>query len=109
MSQNNMNIFQDTMEILEKGYYITDGKKIKLKLSRRQMEHASVYLPHDIEKISESKEISHTIVMGRIGVDCVNMDSFSLAVERCRECSYLLKGKGPGGRSVPQELAASVS
>lgn len=59
MSQNNMNIFQDTMEILEKGYYITDGKKIKLKLSRRQMEHASVYLPHDIEKISESKEISH--------------------------------------------------
>ena len=30
MSQNNMNIFQDTMEILEKGYYITDGKKIKL-------------------------------------------------------------------------------
>ncbi len=94
MSQNNMNIFQDTMEILEKGYYITDGKKIKLKLSRRQMEHASVYLPHDIEKISESKEISHTIVMGRIGVDCVNMDSFSLAVERCRECSYLLKGKG---------------
>ena len=94
MSQNNMNIFQDTMEILEKGYYITDGKKIKLKLSRRQMEHASVYLPHDIEKISESKEISHTIVMGRIGVDCVNMDSFSLAVKRCRECSYLLKGKG---------------
>lgn len=94
MSQNNMNIFQDTMEILEKGYYITDGKKIKLKLSRRQMEHASVYLPHDIEKISESKEISHTIVMGRIGVDCVNMDSFSLAVECCRECSYLLKGKG---------------
>ena len=58
------------------------------------MEHASVYLPHDIEKISESKEISHTIVMGRIGVDCVNMDSFSLAVKRCRECSYLLKGKG---------------
>ena len=49
---------------------------------------------HDIEKISESKVISHTIVMGRIGVDCVNMDSFSLAVERCRECSYLLKGKG---------------
>lgn len=94
MSQNNMNIFQDTMEILEKGYYITDGKKIKLKLSRRQMEHASVYLPCDIEKISESKEISHTFVMGRIGVDCVNMDSFSLAVERCRECSYLLKGKG---------------
>ena len=94
MSQNNMNIFQDTMEILEKGYYITDGKKIKLKLSRRQMEHASVYLPHDIEKISESKEISHTIVMGRIGVDCVNMDSFSLAVERSGECAYLLKGKG---------------
>ena len=94
MSQNNINIFQDTMEILGQGYYITDGKKIKLKLSRRQMEHASVYLPHDIEKISESKEISHTIVMGRIGVDCVNMDSFSLAVERCRECSYLLKGKG---------------
>lgn len=94
MSQNNINIFQDTMEILEQGYYITDGKKIKLKLSRRQMEHASVYLPCDIEKISESKEISHTFVMGRIGVDCVNMDSFSLAVERCRECSYLLKGKG---------------
>lgn len=78
MSQNNINIFQDTMEILEQGYYITDGKKIKLKLSRRQMEHASVYLPDDIEKISESKEISHVHVMGRIGVDCVNMDSFPL-------------------------------
>ena len=32
MSQNNINIFQDTMEILGQGYYITDGKKIKLKL-----------------------------------------------------------------------------
>lgn len=94
MSQNNINIFQDTMEILGQGYYITDGKKIKLKLSRRQMEHASVYLPDDIEKISKSGEISHVYVMGRIGVDCVNMDSFSLAVERSGECAYLLKGKG---------------
>lgn len=94
MSQNNINIFQDTMGILEQGYYITDGKKIKLKLSRRQMEQASVYLPDDIEKISKSRENSHVYVMGRIGVDCVNMDSFSLAVERSGKCAYLLKGKG---------------
>ena len=72
-------MFQDTMRILEQGYYTIGGKKVKLKLSRAQMEAADVYLPEDIQEISGRKDFEHIHVLGRCGYGCERMDSFSLA------------------------------
>jgi uncharacterized protein (TIGR02452 family) len=96
MRVDNKRILQDTLEILEQGYYVVDGKKKMLKLTKQQMEHCMVYLPDDIEKISQSKDFSHVHMFGRIGCSVENMDSFSLARKRYDDCSYMFsKDKDP--------------
>ena len=87
-------MFQDTMRILEQGYYTIGGKKVKLKLSRAQMEAADVYLPEDIQEISGRKDFEHIHVLGRCGYGCERMDSFSLARKRREQLSYDLKKEG---------------
>ena len=72
-------MFQDTMNILNKGYYSIGNKQIKLKLSRAQMEAAEVYLPREVQAVSAFKGFQHVHVLGRCGYGCENMDSFSLA------------------------------
>ena len=52
MRQDNIAMFQDTMEILNQGYYKIGDESRKLKLTREQMEAARVFLPEDIEAIS---------------------------------------------------------
>ncbi len=77
-----MEMIQDTLSILKRGHYILKGKKIKLKLSKKEMAGIQVYLPEDIKKISEDKNFRHAHVIGRIGIGCENTDSFSLARKR---------------------------
>ena len=52
MRRDNIAMFQDTMEILNQGYYKIGDESRKLKLTREQMEAARVFLPEDIEAIS---------------------------------------------------------
>ena len=92
--QDNIEMFQDTMRILEQGYYTIGGKKVKLKLSRAQMEAADVYLPEDVLEISRRKDFEHIHVLGRCGYGCERMDSFSLARKRREQLSYDLKKEG---------------
>lgn len=89
MRQDNIGILYDTLDILEQGYYVVNGKRVELKLSRSDMQRADVYLPQDIQKICASKDIPHVHVMGRIGCGCINMDSFSLARKRYQDCAYI--------------------
>ena len=77
-----LNMIQETMQILEQGYYVKDGKKIQLKLSRKEMEEIHVYLPKDVKKYSNQRNFNPPYVMGRCGYGCENKDSFSLARER---------------------------
>ena len=42
-------MLQDTLDILDQGFYQLHGKKIPLKLSRMQMEEVEVFLPRDVE------------------------------------------------------------
>jgi len=77
-----LNMIQETMQILEQGYYVKDGKKIQLKLSRKEMEEIQVYLPKDVKKYSNQRNFNPPYVMGRCGYGCENKDSFSLARER---------------------------
>lgn len=86
MRIDNIDMLQDTLSILEQGYYVIDGKKTKLKLSRKQMETVQVFLPQDIDVISQKKDFPHTHVLGRTSIGCRNTDSFSQA-RKCYETS----------------------
>ncbi len=91
MRINNIAILNDTLDICEKGYYITEsGKKVELKLSKSQMRKCTVYLPDQVQEICSSKDASHVLVIGRTGVGCANADSFTLARNRAEYASLLL-------------------
>ena len=91
MRQDNLNMLQDTLDILDKGYYIFENKRIHLKLTREQMEEAEVFLPQDIQTISESK-LPYVNVLERCRYSCVNEDSFSLARKKQRELADSMGG-----------------
>ena len=91
MRTDNIAVLQDTLRILDQGYYKTADKKIKLKLTRQQMEEARVFLPREVKAVSESKDFEHYHVLGRCGYSCVNEDSFTLARKRTEEFSYDLE------------------
>ena len=79
MFQANISMLNNTLSILEQGYYLRIGGKVKLKLSRAQMKKTDVYLPEDIRRIKAVADIPHMHVLGRTGVSCENTDSFTLA------------------------------
>ncbi len=83
-----LNMLKETLQILEQGYYVRNGKTIRLKLSRKEMEEIQVYLPDDVMKCSSRKDFDPPYVMGRCGYGCENKDSFSLARERVKD-TYL--------------------
>ena len=89
MRVDNINMLNDTMAIMDRGYYEVNGKRVNLKLSEKEMKEISVFLPKDVKRISDVKDFQHVHVMGRIGVGCVNMDSYSLAIKRYSDCSYM--------------------
>ena len=67
----NIAMLQDTLDILEQGYYLLGEKKVELKLSKEEMREIDVYLPGEIQVISESR------------------DSFSLAIEKTKDACTL--------------------
>ena len=89
MRQNNIDMLQDTLKILKKGYYTVNGHKVDLKLSRKEMEEAHVFLPEDIKKISQFKDFNHCSILGRCGYGCENEDSFTLARRRLEQTAIL--------------------
>ena len=87
-----INMLQETLQILEQGYYEKQGKRVNLKLSRKEMETVQVLLPDDVEAYSNRPEFKPPLVMGgRCGHGCENMDSFALAGKRYRDCSYMFQ------------------
>ena len=90
MRSDNNYMLDDTLTILNQGFYVLDGKRISLKLSLSQMREISVYLPKDVQKITKKKDFQHVHVIGRVGVGCENMDSYSLARKRTESASVLL-------------------
>ena len=90
MRSDNNYMLDDTLTILNQGFYVLNGKRISLKLSPSQMREISVYLPKDVQKIAKNKDFQHVHVIGRVGVGCANMDSYSLARKRTESASVLL-------------------
>ena len=56
MRSDNNYMLDDTLTILNQGFYVLDGKRISLKLSLSQMREISVYLPKDVQKITKKKD-----------------------------------------------------
>ncbi len=86
-----IHMLQDTLQILKQGYYEKNGKRIKLKLSAKEMEEIQVYLPEDVKK-NASREDFHPpfTIGGRCGHGCENMDSFALARKRLGDSPAVL-------------------
>lgn len=83
-----INIFDDTMRIVSQGFYIKDGKKINLKLNSNEMKMVRVFLPEEVQALSEHKFKRRVFYVGKCGYGCVNMDSFAVA-RRNYEHPYL--------------------
>ncbi|MBR2742161.1 MAG: TIGR02452 family protein [Clostridia bacterium] len=94
MRQDNIEMLEDTLSILKKGFYTVKGKKTALKLSPDEQREALVFLPADVERISAAKDFPHIHVLGRCGYTCVNVDSFGMARKRTAEDSFDLKKEG---------------
>ena len=90
MRQDNIAMLTDTLDVLRKGHYYIDGKKIPLKLSPAEMKEIQVYLPEDIRRIEADNDFKHIHVIGRVGVGCENTDSYTLARKRTEAAGFLL-------------------
>ncbi len=88
-----INMLQDTMRILRQGYYVRKGRKVHLKLSRREMEEIHVYLPDQVKKYSRMEDFEPPFSTGRCRYSCENKDSYSLARERAGEPDLSGMGK----------------
>ena len=83
---------QDTLQILEKGYYEKNGRRVELKLSKKEMEECIVLLPEDVIKHSNDPGISNPpipFVLGRCGHGCENTDSFTMARKHYKDFDYI--------------------
>ena len=87
MRSDNIAMLEDTLDILDNGYYMIGDRRVRLTLSREQMEAADVYFPEDIKSMSLEKDLQHVNQKGRCGYSCENADSFSLARKRLEEYS----------------------
>ena len=79
-----LNLLNDTLNILNQGYYDKNNQKIKTKLTPQQREECIVYLPSDIESMLQSKPIKHHPYQN-IKISCENIDSFSMAIQQHQE------------------------
>lgn len=91
MRSNSMEMLQETLQIINKGSYMANGKRVKLKLPRKEMEHIHVLLPDNIRDICSRTNIRNNVGGCRVHYNCENMDSFALAQKRCGD--YLFESK----------------
>ena len=55
MRTDNINMLDDTLNILQQGFYIYEGRITPLKLSQAEMRETLVYLPEDVQKIGRKR------------------------------------------------------
>ena len=59
MRVDNINMLNDTMAIMDRGYYEVNGKRVNLKLSEKERKEIFVFLPKDVKRISDNKDFQH--------------------------------------------------
>lgn len=79
-------MFEDTMQILKQGFYEKNGSKIALKLSAADMQNIQVCLPDDVKAICDNTDFMPTAAENVSCVhSCENIDSYALARKRVAE------------------------
>lgn len=97
-----INMLNETLQILKQGFYEKNGKRVDLKLSSNEMEEIQVYLPNEVYKCASDPDYSKPYVLGRCGYGCENIDSFSLARERIKH-KYLYE------KDIPKILVLNMA
>ena len=90
-----INMLEETLQILKQGWYEKNGKRIKLKLSVSQMQETRICLPDDVKKYSSDPNFGGPFVIGRCGHGCENADSYAVA-RKLLEQTYLFTKDDPG-------------
>ncbi len=93
MRFDNIKMLQNTLQILKKGCYKVNGKNVKLKLSKEEMEAVHVLLPENVRDIENRTDFEEVSVLGECGHSCVNADSFTVARNQYED--YFFKGSKP--------------
>ena len=87
---NNIDMLTDTLNIMGQGYYVKDGKRINLKLTKNEMKKTKVFLPKDILALKDYKFPARSFSLSsKCGYSCENIDSFSLARKNYLNYSFL--------------------
>lgn len=89
MNGNNIEVLQETLQILDKRSYTVRGKTVHLKLSKREMEAVHVLLPENVQDICGRTDFEKVHVLGRCGYGCVNEDSFAAARKQYKDFRYM--------------------
>ena len=90
--KNNMDFLKDTLQIFKQGYYEKNDRKIELKLSKAEIEKATVFLPNEVNAFKTKTPDDQIFVMGRCGFSCENLDSYSMA-HKTQELKNFLETK----------------
>ena len=81
-------VLNETLEILRKESYVTESKKVFLHYSEKEREQTIVLLPDEVHKICSSLEGDVPYVVGRCGFGVHNMDSYACAQWQYENVSY---------------------
>ena len=109
--QKNIQILEDTLDILEKGSYTKDGQDVHLRFSLDEMRKIQVFLPDDITALRAESQESGAPDGERCIFGCENTDALSLAWRKYQNLRQsggldpkilvlnLASGTQPGGRT----------
>ncbi len=81
---NNIEILQETLQILDTGKYKVNEKEVKLQLSKERMEASHVLLPADVQDIC-ARKLDRRPAASPCRIDCVKQDSYVAAIEMTRD------------------------
>lgn len=81
---NNIEILEETLQILDAGHYEVNGKEVKLRLSKERMEASHVLLPADVQDIC-GRDLTRAAIPGQCKIGCVKQDSYVAAIEIMRD------------------------
>ncbi|MCD8036606.1 MAG: TIGR02452 family protein [Clostridiales bacterium] len=105
--KKNIEILEDTLNILDKGCYEKEGQYVKLQFTSEQMKKALVYLPNDIASLRADKESCFPSAENqtqevKCTFSCENEDALELAQKKYQELKI-------SGEASPKVLVLNLA
>ena len=98
MKNQNIELLNETLEIIEKGAYFVGGKKVSLKLNAEQMSEAIVLADTQVKMLIDSPPDLKIFAMGRSRFSVSNIDSFAAAENISKD--YFFQTDKVGDRKI---------